>query len=123
MDICKTHIINTIIKRFSTNPHNRQEALREVLALSNQHLSDKAIEELAESIPPLPASIYTKWATMFAERMIDTVDHRQIRDLCEKSEENESTLALLFTMFMESETMEKQKAKDLQDYQSTTKEQ
>lgn len=113
METCKQYILKTIVSRFSTEAHSRQEALQEVLALSNQHMSEAAIADLAKSIPPLPSELYTKWATMFAERLIETVDHRQIKDLCEPTDDNKSTLALLFAMFMETETMEKQKAKDM----------
>lgn len=113
MDTYKQHIIESIVNRFSTDAEHRHEALREVLALSNQTMSDSAIAELAEAIPPLPKELYSKWATMFAERIIETVDPRQIQDLCEPTEQNQSTLALLFAMFMETETMEKQKAKDM----------
>ena len=61
----------------------------------------------------MPKKLYVKWATMFAKRMLETVDPRQIKDLCEPTEESQSTLALLFAMFMETETMEKQKAEDM----------
>lgn len=114
----KDYIVQTIVKRFSTDQQKREEALREVMALTHQDLSDQALADLAQAIPPLPPELYEKWACLFAEKMLATVDPSHIQELCVPDQANQSTLALLFAMFMESETMEKQKATDLKEYQS-----
>ena len=114
------YIISTITQRFCTDKERREEALRDVLAISNPGKDSKSIESIARSVPELPADIYRTWAAMFAQRLYETVAPDQIDDLCLGTPESVATLALVFVMFMESERMEKQVAMDLQEYNQQT---
>ena len=49
----------------------------------------------------------------FVDRLLETVPHVQIAELCDGSAENEAALALAYVMFLESARMEKQMAEDL----------
>ena len=110
----KEYIVAHLLRRFSTDTTHREEALREVLALTELGKDEKATARLAGAIPALPASLYEKWAGMFADRLLETATSEQIEELCRSTDDNRATLTLLFSMFMESERMEKQKAEDLQ---------
>lgn len=111
----KTYIVNFISQRFSENKAEREEALREVLTATQMAENAEAAESLAMTIPPLPTKIYEKWAGIFADRLLETVPRNQIDELCSGTEVNVASLTLLFAMFMETERMEKQKAKDLEE--------
>lgn len=113
----KAYIISCITQRFSTKQAHREEALREILALTSPDKSDEALAHLAASIPALPAELYAKWAALFADRILETVPGDQVRELCKPTDDNRATITLLFAMFMESERMEKQIAEDLKDRQ------
>jgi hypothetical protein len=110
------YIVSTITQRFSTDRERREEALRDVLAISNPGKDSDSIEKIAGAVPELPSAIYRKWATMFARRLYETVPPEQVDDLCLGTPESVATLTLVFVMFMESERMEKQVALDLQEY-------
>ena len=110
----KEYIVAHVVNSFSTDKGQREEALREVLALTELGKNEKAAADLAAAIPALPPALYEKWAGMFAERMLETVAMEQIEELCRPTDNNRATLSLLFSMFMESERMEKQKLADLQ---------
>ena len=110
----KEYIVTHLLQRFSTDKAHREEALREILALTELGKDEKATASLAAAIPALPASLYEKWAGMFADRLLETASSEQIEELCQPTDDNKATLTLLFSMFMESDRMEKQKVADLQ---------
>lgn len=113
-------ITTRIISRMAHAGARRDEALREILSVSAPNLDDRAIAELAASVPELPASLYEKWAGMFADRIIETVPEAQIEELCRNTDESNGALMLLYSMFMESERMEKVVAEDLRDLGNTS---
>ncbi len=115
MDIAqkKEYIVSTIVARFGQQSNERQNAISELLDVTLPQLDKAAIAGIAAMVPALPASLYTKWAEMFAQRLIETVSARQIDDMCNGTQEGLATLSLVFVMFMESEKMEKLVAEDL----------
>ena len=115
----KEYIVAHLLQRFSTDKAHREDALREVLALTELGKDEKATASLAAAIPALPASLYEKWAGMFADRLLETASSEQTEELCSPTDDNRATLTLLFSMFMESERMEKQKVEDLQALAAT----
>lgn len=112
----KEYIQTIIVGRLSTDAEKRHEALREIIALSHQDMTEKSIADLAAAIPELPMELYEKWAGLFADKILDTVEPNHIAELCKPTEDNQSTLVLLFAMFMESERMEHQKTLDIAEY-------
>lgn len=109
----KTYIITAILKRLDENPTSRHEALQEFMGVSLPSVGDASANSVSRLIPELPLSVYEKWATMFAERLLETVPRNQVEELCSGTEENNAALSLVYLMFMESERMEKQVAEDL----------
>ena len=107
-------IIATILERFSAQKEHRQAALRDVLGITVTHVDERALEHFASQVPELPEELYGKWATLFCERLMETIPGTQLVDLCAGTVESEATLALVYVMFMESERMEKIVAADLQ---------
>ena len=115
-----TFIIARIIVRLAHAGARRIEALREILGVSHPGLDDEAIANLASLVPELPSRIYEKWAALFADRLLETVPEAQLAELCRNTEESNSALMLLYSMFMESERMEKIVAADLESLASQT---
>lgn len=106
-------ITTSIILRLAHASARREEALREILSVSHPGLDDAAIKELAALVPELPARIHEKWVLLFADRLLETTPKLQLEELCSNTEENNGALMLLYSMFMESERMEKIVAEDL----------
>ena len=115
-DALRQAVIQAVMRRFAQNSDRREEALRDVLRLMIAHKPDHELDALAALAPRLPESLFTKWAALFADRLLETVPHEQISDLCDGTRENEAALALVFVMFMESERMEAVVARDLQEF-------
>ena len=115
MDIAqqKEYIVSTIVARFGQQNNLRHNAISELLDVTLPHLDKAAIAGIAAMVPELPTSLYTKWAELFAQRLLETVSPRQINDMCNGTQEGLATLSLVFIMFMESEKMEKIVAEDL----------
>ena len=109
----REYIQNAILEKFSQKTEKRTEALKEVLALALRDIDEPALDNFAKLVPEIPANIYQKWAEMFCDRLVKTVQKEQLAELCKESEENRATLALVYIMFMESERMEKVIAEDL----------
>lgn len=107
-------ITTRIILRLAHAGARRADALREILGVSHPGLDDNAIAELASLVPELPSRIYEKWATLFADRLLETISAKQLSELCKNTDESNGALMLLYSMFMESERMEKIVAEDLQ---------
>jgi len=103
-----------IMSRLSLPGERRSEALREVLKLTVSDLDTQRLETMIAMAPEIPLSLYAKWVGLFADRLLETVNGEQLQDLCANSEESNATLLLLYSMFMESERMERLTAEDLQ---------
>ena len=103
-----------IMSRLSLPGERRSEALREVLKLTVSDLDTQRLETMIAMAPEIPLPLYAKWVGLFADRLLETVNREQLQDLCANSEESNATLLLLYSMFMESERMERLTAEDLQ---------
>ncbi|MFV0421229.1 hypothetical protein [Oleidesulfovibrio sp.] len=112
-DEIKKHIIDTVLHRLDRDNSSRHEALEEFMTVVLPTVDERAAKQVSGLVPTLPDTIYEKWATMFAERLLETVERRQLELLCDGSEDNNATVCLVYLMFMESERMEKQIAEDL----------
>jgi len=103
-----------IMSRLSLPGERRSEALREVLKLTVSDLDTQRLETMIAMAPEIPLPLYAKWVGLFADRLLETVNREQLQDLCANSEESNATLLLLYSMFMETERMERLTAEDLQ---------
>jgi hypothetical protein len=103
-----------IMSRLSLPGERRNEALREVLKLTVSNPDAQRLENMIAMAPEIPLPLYAKWVGLFAGRLLETVNREQLQDLCANSEESNATLLLLYSMFMESERMERLAAEDLQ---------
>ena len=106
-------ITERILSRISGKGERRDEALRDVLGLKIPHLDRRSIEDIAGLVPELPVSLYRKWAGMFTDRLLETVEPQHISDLCQGTPESDASLLLVYAMFMESARMERVVADDL----------
>lgn len=109
----RVFITARILSRLSLPGERRNEALRDVLKLTVPGLDEKRLADMAARTPEIPASLYAKWVGLFADRVLETVNREQLRDLCQNSEESNAALLLLYSMFMESGRMEHMVAEDL----------
>lgn len=109
----QTHLTAVILTRLADTDARRREALQEFMGVTMPAVDNKTTEHVAGMVPEIPMPVYNKWVTLFAERMLETVQHDQLAELCDNTEENNATIALIYIMFMESERMEKQIASDL----------
>ncbi|AAS95703.1 hypothetical protein [Nitratidesulfovibrio vulgaris] len=107
------HLASTVLRRFDEDPARRQEALQEFMEVTLPTIDGQSADKVATLVPELPYSLYEKWATLFADRLLETVERTQLASLCDGSADNDATIALVYVMFMESERMEKQVAEDL----------
>jgi len=96
-----------------TDDAGRAEALTAFVGLARPDLGQDAAAIVAETAPRLMPKLTEKWVGMFVDRLLETVPHVQIAELCDGSVENEAALALAYVMFLESARMEKQMAEDL----------
>jgi hypothetical protein len=102
-----------IMSRLSPPGERRNEALREVLKLTVSSPDTQKLESMIAMAPEIPLPLYAKWVSLFADRLLETVSREQLQDLCANSEESNATLLLLYSMFMESERMERMAKEDL----------
>ena len=96
-----------------TEDAGRAEALTAFVGLARPDLGPDAAAIVAETAPRLLPKLTEKWVGLFVERLLETVPHVQIAELCDGTAENEAALALAYVMFLESARMEKQIAEDL----------
>ena len=96
-----------------TEDAGRAEALTAFVGLARPDLGPEAAAIVAETAPRLWPKLTEKWVGMFVDRLLETVPHAQIAELCDGTAENEAALALAYVMFLESARMEKQIAEDL----------
>lgn len=112
-DQARAHLVATVLRHLSRDAGRRTEALEEFLAVTLPDMDDRGARVLSAMVPRLPESLYDKWASMFVDRLQETVPHEHVAALCDGSEDNDATIALVYVMFMESEKMERQVAEDL----------
>jgi hypothetical protein len=112
-DSLRPFIIARILSRIAGAGERRTTALRDVLGIAAPHLDRDAIEEIAPLVPELPHSLYEKWAGLFADSLLERIPRDRIEALCLNTEESNATLLLTYSMFMESERMEKIVADDI----------
>ncbi|MDL2315904.1 hypothetical protein LJC59_02350 [Desulfovibrio sp. OttesenSCG-928-A18] len=109
----RAFIINTVVTRISGKGERRDEALRAVMGLAWPQADAAALAAATIAVPELHPSLYERWAGIFADSMLESVDRRMLEDLCSGTEEGRASLLLVFSMFMESKQMEKTVARDL----------
>lgn len=112
----RAFITARILSRIASAGARRDEALRAVLGVAAPGVDDATMAELVAKTPELPSTLYEKWVDMFAHRLLETVPHDQLRELCRNTPESNASLQLVYAMFMESERMEKEVADDLSLY-------
>ncbi|MEG6506478.1 hypothetical protein [Nitratidesulfovibrio sp. 1201_IL3209] len=112
-DQARAHVVATVLRHLSRGMGRRTEALEDFLAVTMPDMDERGARVLSSLVPRLPESLYGKWASMFVDRLQETVPHEHVAALCDGSDESGATLALVYVMFMESEKMERQVAEDL----------
>jgi hypothetical protein len=111
----RVHIFSVIISKVEEQDEARRaEALAEFMSVTGT--AGNAPETVAELIPPLMHDLYEKWIAMFIDRLLSTVDARNIELLCDGSADNNAALVLAYIMFLESARMEKQIDEDLRQH-------
>lgn len=111
----RAHIFATIINKVEEQDESRRlEALNEFMSITGT--GGNAAEQIASLIPPIMHDLYEKWITMFIDRLLETVDLKNIELLCDGSDDNNAALVLAYIMFLESERMEKQIDEDLRQH-------
>ncbi|CCO23548.1 hypothetical protein [Maridesulfovibrio hydrothermalis] len=114
----RTYIHKIIMNKCLGDEDARQDALGEFIALTMPNIDEGTVKNIKSMIPPI-ADLYEKWATMFIDRLLETVPRNQIEELCSGTAENDSALVLIYIMFMESERMEKQVEEDISSFAPT----
>ncbi|WP_461211155.1 hypothetical protein [Desulfocurvus sp. DL9XJH121] len=112
----REHVRGVILERLDREAGRRAEALTEFFAVTMADADPRAVDRLAELVPPVLPELYEKWVAMFLERFFETVPMDQLEHLCDGSEGNNAALILVYLMFLESERMEAQIDKDLREY-------
>jgi hypothetical protein len=111
----RTHIFSVIMNKVEAqDDEKRKEALAEFMAVTGT--AGNAPDQVAELIPPIMHDLYEKWVTLFIDRLMETVDLKNIELLCDGTDDNNAALVLAYIMFMESARMEKQIAEDLHEH-------
>ncbi|MGE4420921.1 MAG: hypothetical protein AB7D39_01335 [Pseudodesulfovibrio sp.] len=111
----RAHIFATIIGKVEDQDETRRlEALNEFMAVTGT--AGSASEQVASLIPPIMHELYEKWITLFIDRLLETVDAKNIEILCDGSDDNNAALVLAYVMFLESARMEKQIDEDLRQH-------
>ncbi|WP_243545004.1 hypothetical protein [Pseudodesulfovibrio tunisiensis] len=111
----REHVFATVMDRIEKQDDaKRQEALAEYMAVTMT--GGNSPEQVAGMIPPIMKELYTKWVTMFVDRLMETADRKALELLCDGTEENSAALLLTYVMFLESARMEKQVQEDLNEY-------
>ena len=111
----REHIFATIISKVEEQDETKRlEALREFLAVTAT--GGNAGDQVASLIPPIMHDLYVKWITMFIDRLMETVEVKNIELLCDGTDDNNAALVLAYIMFLESARMEKQIDADLREH-------
>lgn len=111
----RSYIHKIIMAKCTDNEEARQDALGEFIAMTMPNIDEGTVKNIKSMIPPI-TDLYEKWIQMFIDRLLETVPREQIEELCSGTVDNDSTLVLVYIMFMESERMEKQIPKDISDF-------
>lgn len=114
IEAIRAFITARILSRIASVGARRDEALRAVLGVAAPGVDDATMNALVAKTPELPSSLYEKWVNLFVDRLLETVPHEQICDLCANTPESNASLQLVYSMFMESSRMEEEVAADLQ---------
>lgn len=109
----RSHVLEIILARLDLDPERRAEALADFLTLSLPHMDEASVKAVAARVPVLPQSLYEKWIGMFADRLLETIPRDQLEELCNGTQNNNTTLGMVYLLFMESARMEEQTARDL----------
>lgn len=112
----RAHIREKILERLTSDGDRRFDALREYFAVAVPDMDYGVAGQVSSLVPPLLMELYEKWVAMFIDRMFETVPVEQVRVLCDGTRENTATLLLVYLMYIESATMEKQIDEDLREY-------
>jgi hypothetical protein len=110
------HLRTVVMAGLARQDENREQALKEYLAVMVPDMDITMSTRLASMVPVVLPDLYEKWVTMFTDRLFETVPLNQITHLCDGTPDNDATIGLVFLMFMESERMEKQIDTDLRAY-------
>ncbi|MEW5772809.1 MAG: hypothetical protein AB1916_04730 [Thermodesulfobacteriota bacterium] len=105
-----------VMRRLACDQGSRAHALREYMSVSMPNVDEDEAQRLADMAPPLLGELYARWADMFVDRLLETVEREALEALCSGRVEDEAALALAFIMFLESERMEAQVQEDLERY-------
>lgn len=114
----RLYIHKLLYRRVLEAQDGRQEAIRELLGAVRPDMSAQAAACVAETLPPLLPELHRKWIGQFVDSLLATADPQQMAILCDGTEENNAALALAYVMFLESERMEAEIAKDLAGIES-----
>lgn len=110
----KNYVVQLIASSVVTESDTRLSNLLEFLSVvAPQENKEGPLTRWCQRIPSLLPELYERWASQFAERMLETIPQNQLELLCNGEQENDAALKLAFVMFMESERMEKQVIQDL----------
>jgi len=112
----RDHLKSVVLAGLARQDENREQALKEYLAVMVPDMDIAMSTRLAAMVPTVLPELYEKWVAMFTDRLFETVPVDQITHLCDGSADNDATIGLVFLMFMESERMEKQIDTDLRAY-------
>ncbi|MEF2231601.1 MAG: hypothetical protein V3571_11780 [Pseudodesulfovibrio sp.] len=113
--IIRTHIFSVIMSKVEEqDADKRREALAEFMSVTGT--AGNVPAQVAELIPPIMSDLYEKWITMFVDRLLETVELKNIELLCDGTDENNAALVLAYIMFLESARMEKQIDRDLREH-------
>ncbi len=112
----RAHIREKVLERLTSDQDRRYEALREYFAVAAPVMDYDAACTVSSLIPPVLLDLYEKWVSMFTKRLFETVPVEQVKVLCDGTRENTTALLLVYLMYIESATMEKQIDEDLRAY-------
>lgn len=112
----RLHIREKVLDRLTSCQDRRFEALRDYFIVAAPTMDYDAAEKVSSMVPPLLLDLYEKWIAMFTTRLFETVPVEQIEVLCDGTRENTAALLLVYLMYIESATMEKQIDEDLRAY-------
>ena len=111
----RSHIFSVIISKVEEQDEaKRKEALAEFMSITGT--AGNVPDQVAELIPPIMSDLYTKWITLFIDRLLETVEQKNVELLCDGTDENNAALVLAYIMFLESARMEEQIDRDLREH-------
>lgn len=113
----REHIRSTLLAKVEEQDEDkRREALAEFMSVTGTTPGEAQTDTVAGMIPPLMHELYGKWIGMFIDRLMETAPLDAIGLLCDGTGENNAALLLAYIMFLESERMEEQIQKDLDEH-------